>query len=212
MQEKLVYTAKERIPGQNNFVRINESVGVVLKRLGWKVLNSTYLLSEGLPVEAYGYYVLPGIGVIKTVLTSEDSEYNFHVCILGFEEERQEYHRLKMYLEDTLRKVLHWLIYRMAAWNNLDIGRIIVYRNNSGENKKIAICNYDKEKNHILEILEYPIFLTSKLNVMGLNKNQEVKSEDYLERPGDWCASGNVSSEERSVLEKLAGFSKNLQI
>jgi hypothetical protein len=34
-----------------------------------------------------------------------------------------------MYLEDTLRKVLHWLIYRMAAWNNLDIGRIIVYRN-----------------------------------------------------------------------------------
>ncbi len=107
MQEKLVYSAKERIPGQNNFVRINESVGVVLKRLGWRVLNSTYLLSEGLPVEAYGYYVLPGIGTIKTVLTSEDSEYNFYVSILGFEGEKQEYYRLKMYLEDTLKKVLH---------------------------------------------------------------------------------------------------------
>ncbi len=100
----------------------------------------------------------------------------------------------------------------MATWNNLDIGRIIVYRNNSGKNEKIAICNYDKEKNNLLEVLEYPISLTSKLNVMGLSKNQEVKSEDYLERPGDWCSSGNVSSEERSVLEKLAGFSDDIQL
>lgn len=107
MEEKVVYSARERVPGQNNFIRINESVGVVLKRLGWKIVNSSYLLSEGLPVEAYGYYKLPGVGIIRTVLVYRNSEYTFFVNLLGFEGEKQEYYKIKMYLEDVLRKVLH---------------------------------------------------------------------------------------------------------
>lgn len=107
MEEKVVYSARERVPGQNNFIRINESVAVVLKRLGWKVVNSSYLLSEGLPVEAYGYYKLPGVGIIRTVLVYRNSEYTFFVNLLGFEGAKQEYHKIKMYLEDTLKKVLH---------------------------------------------------------------------------------------------------------
>ncbi len=107
MQEKVIYSAKQRVPGQNNFVRINESVGVVLKRLGWSVVNSSYLLFEGLPVKAYGYYKFPGIGTIKTILVYRNHEYTFYVDFLGFEGEKQEYYKLKLYLEDILRKVLH---------------------------------------------------------------------------------------------------------
>lgn len=107
MEEKVIYTARERIPGQNNFMRINESVAVVLKRLGWKVVNSSYILSEGLPVEAYGYYKLPGVGVIRTVLVYRNSVYTFLVNLLGFEGEKQESNKIKMYLENTLKKVLH---------------------------------------------------------------------------------------------------------
>jgi len=107
MEEKVIYSAKERIPGQNNFIRINEAVSVVLRKLGWKVVNSSYLLSEGLPVEAYGYYKLPKVGIIRTMLLYKNSEYTFFVNFLGFEGNREEYHRLKLYLEDTLKKVLH---------------------------------------------------------------------------------------------------------
>jgi hypothetical protein len=107
MEEKIVYNARERIHGQNNFIRINEAVGVVLRKLGWKVVNSTYLLSDGLPVEAYGYYKLPKVGIIKTVLKSHNSEYSFFVRFLGFEGCKEEYYRLKAYLEDILKKVLY---------------------------------------------------------------------------------------------------------
>ncbi len=107
MEEKFVYSARERIPGQNNFIRINEAVSVVLKRLGWSAVNVSYILSEGLPVKAYGYYKLPKIGRIRTALIYKDSQYTFFVNLLGFEGKSQEYYKTLVYMENVLKRVLH---------------------------------------------------------------------------------------------------------
>jgi hypothetical protein len=107
MEEQLVYNAREKVPGQNNLMRINESVGLVLRRLGGIVVNSTYLLSEGKPVEAYGYYKFPKLGIIRTILKSNHSEYTFFVNFLGFEGNKENYYKVRMYIEDTLKKVLN---------------------------------------------------------------------------------------------------------
>lgn len=107
MNEKITYSAKERSPGQNNLMRINETVGVLLIRLGGKVVNSSYVLSEGLPVEAYGYYHFSNLGVIRTFLKSNNSEYVFSLNFSGFETDMEKYNNLKRYIEETLKKVLY---------------------------------------------------------------------------------------------------------
>jgi hypothetical protein len=109
MQKKVTYTAEGRNPRENHIANINESVEKLLKRLGAKVVNSTYMLSEGLPTEAYGYYIFDGIGIITTILNLKtgNSEYTLSVNFFGFEGHTESYNRLKLYIEDTLKKVLY---------------------------------------------------------------------------------------------------------
>ncbi|MCX6750658.1 MAG: hypothetical protein NTZ83_04330 [Candidatus Pacearchaeota archaeon] len=107
MQKKVTYTAEGRNPRENHIANINENVEKLLKRLGAKVVNSVYMLSEGLPTEAYGYYIFDGIGIITTILNLKNSEYNLSVNFFGFEGHTERYYKLKMYIEDTLNKVLY---------------------------------------------------------------------------------------------------------
>jgi hypothetical protein len=107
MKEKITYSAKERHHGQNNLVRIHEAVAVVLRKLGGKVINSSYVLSEGFPVEAYGYYNFQNLGVVKTFLRCNNSDYLFSVNISGFDEDLEKCNWVKAYIEDTLKKVLY---------------------------------------------------------------------------------------------------------
>jgi hypothetical protein len=107
MQTRVIYTIEGRNPGENYIAAINESVEKLIKRLGGLVVNSAYILSEGLPSEAYGYYMFPRIGIIKTILKFENSEYVLSVNFFGFEGHADSYNRLKLYIEHTLKKVLY---------------------------------------------------------------------------------------------------------
>jgi len=107
MQTKVTYTAEGVNPRENYIANINESVEKLIKRLGGLVVNSSYILTEGLPSEAYGYYMFPRLGIIKTSLNIEDGEYVLSVIFLGFEGHTESYTKLKMYIEDTLKKVLY---------------------------------------------------------------------------------------------------------
>lgn len=107
MQTRVIYTAEERNPRENNITRINESVENILKRFGAKVVNSAYILAEGLPSEAHGYYIFDGRGIITTFLNYSSSEYTLHVNFFGFEKDTESYKILKAYIEDTLKKVLY---------------------------------------------------------------------------------------------------------
>lgn len=107
MQTRVIYTTEGTNPHENNMVRINESVEKLMKRLGARVVNNAYILSEGLPTEAYGYYVFDNMGTITTTLNLEKSEYALSVNFLGFEGHTESYNKLKRYIEDLLRKVLY---------------------------------------------------------------------------------------------------------
>jgi hypothetical protein len=107
MQTRVTYTAEVRNPEENHIANINENVEKLIKRAGGIVMNSAYILSEGLPSEAYGYYMFPRTGLVKTSLVFENSEYVLSVIFLGFEGQTEKYNKLKMYIEDTLKKVLY---------------------------------------------------------------------------------------------------------
>lgn len=107
MQTRVIYTAEEINPNENHVSDINENVEKLMKRIGAIVVNSAYILSEGSPSEAYGYYMFPRLGLITTILTYEDSEYNLSVNFFGFEGQNERYNKIKMYIEDTLKKVLY---------------------------------------------------------------------------------------------------------
>lgn len=106
MNKEITYSARERNPGQNNLMRINETLGLLLTRLGGKVINSSYMLSERMPVEAYGYYHFSNLGIIRTFLKSNNSGYLFSVNFSGFEADIEKYNKLKNYIEETLKKIL----------------------------------------------------------------------------------------------------------
>jgi hypothetical protein len=99
----------------------------------------------------------------------------------------------------------------MGQWNKSDIGKIISYRNENGYNEKVAICKVSPEVPNQVEILEYPISLKSRIALLGLIKNQEVKGEEYLKKAGDWYSVGNVLKDEMGVLEKIANTPKEIQ-
>lgn len=107
MENKVIYSLQEKNLGENRIVQINESFVRLMKKLGARVVNSSYILSEGRPTNAYGYYVFTGWGIVKTILDSKDSECNFSVNFLGFERETESYNKLKRYIGDTLKKVLY---------------------------------------------------------------------------------------------------------
>ena len=102
MEQKLIYKSRA-----DNLVHVNESFEKLMKRLGAKVVNSAYILSEGLPTEAYGYYIFEELGIVTTVLISKNSECHVSVNFSGFEDKIESYNKLKMYIEDTLKKVLY---------------------------------------------------------------------------------------------------------
>jgi hypothetical protein len=106
MNREVIYIAEGRNPKEKHIIRLNESIGMILERLGAKVVNSTYMLSEGIPTEAYGYYKFSGLGIVTTFLKFNSSECNLSVNFLGFEGQIESYNNLKMYIEDTLKKVL----------------------------------------------------------------------------------------------------------
>ncbi len=107
MQTRVIYTAEGRNPNENHIEEINESVEKLMKKIGAIVVNSAYILSEGSPSEAYGYYMFPRLGLITTTLTCEDSEYNLSVNFFGFEGHKENYNKIKMYIEDTLKEILY---------------------------------------------------------------------------------------------------------
>lgn len=106
MENTVIYTLGERDSGQNRIVQINESFERLMRRLGARVINSSYILSEGIATEAYGYYVFAGLGIVTTTLDSKNSECNLSVNFSGFERQTESYNKLKMYIEDTLKKAL----------------------------------------------------------------------------------------------------------
>src|SRR4030042_3326035 len=101
-QTRVIYTA-EGNPSVNNIADINENVEKLIKRLGGIVMNSSYILNEGLPSEAYGYYMFPRLGLIKTTLVfdNDSSEYVLSVNFYGFEGQTEKYNKLKLYIEDN---------------------------------------------------------------------------------------------------------------
>ena len=100
----------------------------------------------------------------------------------------------------------------MINWNKSDIGKILVYRKEAGleEDEAIAIYNICNNDSNTVRAIEYPIKLTSKIFLLGLTKDQEKESREYLKKPGDWFYVDNATREERSVLEKIAKSPKIL--
>jgi hypothetical protein len=106
-QTRVIYTAENTTPGRNHIANINENVEKLMRKAGGIVMNSSYILNEGFPSEAYGYYMFPRLGLVKTSLTSEDSEYILSVNFIGFEDDVERYNKLKMYIESILKRVLY---------------------------------------------------------------------------------------------------------
>ncbi len=107
MQKRVIYTIEGGNTHNNNISVINESVERMMKKIGALVVNSAYILTDGSPSEAYGYYMFPRMGLITTTLTCEDSEYNLSVNFFGFEGHKENYNKIKIYIEDILNKVLY---------------------------------------------------------------------------------------------------------
>lgn len=104
MSTQLIYTAKERYSSEDKIRKINENIEYIMKRLGGKVINSSYIILDGSATEAYGYYAFAGLGIITTSLTySNHSGYNFCADFIGFEGKEEDYNIIKKYLENALK-------------------------------------------------------------------------------------------------------------
>jgi hypothetical protein len=105
MEEQLIYSAKERYSYGDEIKKINENVENIIKELGGKVINSSYILSEGIVTEAYCYYEFSGLGIITTSLIhSRHFEYSLCINLLGFKEKTEKYKRIKRDLIRALKK------------------------------------------------------------------------------------------------------------
>jgi len=106
MEEKVIYSLQEKESMAGRIFQLNETFEALMKKLGAKVINSTYILSDGNPTEAYGYYVFDRLGIVATILNSENSECNFSIDFSGFEGQTESYNKLKFYIEETLKKAV----------------------------------------------------------------------------------------------------------
>lgn len=106
MERQLIYPGRERKYSKEDKIRnIHKSVENLMIRLGGKVVNSSYILLEGVAREAYGYYRFPKVGVVMTILTySNNLRCNFSVRFLGFEKDRNKYNKIKKHLEELLKR------------------------------------------------------------------------------------------------------------
>ena len=95
----------------------------------------------------------------------------------------------------------------MENWDQLDIGKIINYRKKVNDNldskETFAICRI-YPKSDFLGVIDYPIELSSRYQVINISRNKERFNESALEYPGDWHFNGEVSKAELSVLEKIS--------
>jgi hypothetical protein len=106
----------------------------------------------------------------------------------------------------------------MSEGTKENIGDIILYKSKSelgGElkNERFAIYSADSIVPNTIGFIEYPIkydskiyppVLISKFGKMGVLKNQQKESEEYLQKAGDWCFAGKVSKDEMGELERIA--------
>ena len=56
----------EQMTDTDEFKKINMYIENAIKKLGGKIINISYILSEGIVTEAYGCYEFPQLGVITT--------------------------------------------------------------------------------------------------------------------------------------------------
>lgn len=105
MNNQLFPSINEISSRGNKIKIIQKNVMDVMRKLGGKVVNSSYILLDGVTREAYGYYKFPNIGAVMTSLSlSEDLRCLFDVRFLGFESEKNKFNKIKAHLEEALRK------------------------------------------------------------------------------------------------------------
>jgi hypothetical protein len=106
----------------------------------------------------------------------------------------------------------------MSKWRKSDIGKIIIYKRELGMerrlvNDKIIIYDVNNKVPNTIGFVDYPIslnseihppYLSSKIGLVGIAKNQKKESEEYLEKAGDWCFVDRVSKDEMRILENIA--------
>lgn len=103
MEKQLVYQARNRHSGED-IKKINVFFERVMKSFGGKTINNSYVLSDGIVTEAYGYYLFPNLGKITiSLINSKHSGYNFCANFVGFEEEKEKYNNIKDYIEYALK-------------------------------------------------------------------------------------------------------------
>ncbi|MGY4884835.1 MAG: hypothetical protein ACP5NZ_04630 [Nanobdellota archaeon] len=94
------------------------------------------------------------------------------------------------------------------GWNNLDIGKIIVCKGKNGFFDKIAIYNVYNEIPNTLGFVDYPFNGNLILGQMGVIKDNQKENKESLQNPGDWYLVGEVSKDERRILEGLVKMPK----
>lgn len=107
MNQKITYIAERKSSPGNNVVVISEIIEGVFKKFGAKTINISYLYSDGFPTESYSYYKFPGMGIVTLFSKFKGAKCNLSVNFSGFEGQIESYNKLKMYIEDTLKKVLY---------------------------------------------------------------------------------------------------------
>lgn len=105
MENQLIFPRIEiTVPGYK-IKLVHKNVMDIMRKLGGEVANSSYILLEGVPREAYGYYRFPNIGAVMTSLSySEDMRCVFDVRFLGFAKHRNKFNKIKNYLEGALKR------------------------------------------------------------------------------------------------------------
>jgi hypothetical protein len=107
----------------------------------------------------------------------------------------------------------------MKKWNKKDIGKIILYRGEKGLDEKVTIYDVDSRTPNRIGFVEYPIaldsdihplYLSSRIGIVGLIKNQRKESKEYLEKAGDWCFIDKVSGDEMRELKRIARISRDI--
>ena len=101
-----LFPSINEISSRNNKIKlIHKNVMDVMVKLGGKVVNSSYILLEGVAREAYGHYKFSNVGAVMTSISfSEDMRCLFDVKFLGFANERNKFNKIKAHLEEALRK------------------------------------------------------------------------------------------------------------
>jgi hypothetical protein len=107
MNHEILYIAERKSSPGDSIIIINKILEEVFKRFGAKTINVSYLYSDGFPTESYSYYKFPRLGIVTIFSKFKGAKCNLSVNFSGFEGQIESYNKLKMYIEDTLKKVLY---------------------------------------------------------------------------------------------------------